>query len=117
MIQEAAAGLLTLKEAASLLRLSPRQVLRLKQRWLQDNSDVLEHRNRGLSKPWKVPENVRQQIVNWATKKYPNVSDTQLHALLVKREKLKISRESVRRILREAGVASLHPRSRQTSRE
>jgi transposase len=113
MIQDAVRGLLTLKEAARRLGLSERQVQRLKQRWLRDRSDVLEHRSRGLSKPWKLPEDVRRKILNCALKKYPNTNDTQLHELLVKREKLNISRESVRRVLRKAGLApSPHRRPR-----
>jgi transposase len=119
VIQDAAGGFLTIKEAARLLGLSERQVQRLKQRWLRDSSDVLQHRNVGRSKPWKLPEDVRRRIVDYASTKYPKANDTQLHELLVTREKLIVSRESVRRILREAGLApSPHrqPRRRLSSK-
>jgi transposase len=117
VIQDAARGLLTIKEASCLLSLSERQVQRLKQRWLQDSSDVLEHRNVGRSKPWRLSGDVRRRIVEYATEKYPHANDTQLRELLVKREKLIVSRESVRRVLRQAGLApSPHRRPRRKSR-
>jgi len=52
VIENAAAGRLSVREASRLLQLSERQVQRLKRRYRPDSVDWVRHGNRGRSTPW-----------------------------------------------------------------
>lgn len=104
VIEKAVEGRVTAGQAALLLRLSERQVKRLKARFEPDSVDWARHGNWGLSKPWALPVAVRQQIVGLARGKYVGFKDTHLTEKLLEVEGLEVSRETVRRTLRQAGV-------------
>ena len=107
VIEDAVAGRITVREAARLLLLSPRQVKRLKQRCRAGETDWMRHGNRGRPKPWRTPEGVRVRILELAQGRYAGLNDSQLWRALTDTEGLAISRETVRRILRQSGVVSL----------
>jgi transposase len=99
-------GRIGIREAAELLGLSRRQVKRLKKRYRRESVDWVYHGDLGRSPDRRLGEKVRQQVVELARGKYKGFNDSHLHDKLVKEEKLTLSRQSVRRILREAGIAS-----------
>jgi len=68
--------------------------------------DWVRHGNRGRAKPWALSEALRQQILALAQDKYAGFNDTHLTEKLVEVEHLQVSRETVRRILRKARIAS-----------
>src|SRR5450755_3127311 len=66
----------------------------------------VQHGNRGRSVPWALPLPQKQLILNLAGGKYRGFNDSHLAEKLRQEENLAVSRETVRRILRSAKVAS-----------
>jgi len=114
VIENAVEGRITVAEASQLLKISPRQVKRLKRRYRPDGVDWARHGNRGRTKPWKLPVAVREQIVQLAKEKYVDFNDSHLAEKLWEVEGMAVSRETVRRVLRKAGVRS--PQKRRAPR-
>src|SRR5450432_306906 len=106
VIENAADGRLSVREAARLLQLSERQVQRLKQRYRPDSIAWVQHGNRGRSMPWALPLPQQQLILSLARGKYQGFNDSHLAEKLRAEENLAVSRETVRRILRAAKLAS-----------
>ncbi len=106
VIENAVEGRLSVAKAALLLQVSERQVQRLKQRYRPDSADWVKHGNQGRSKPWALSCEVRQRIVELAQTKYSGFNDSHLWEKLTHLEGLAVSRETVRRILRQAAIAS-----------
>jgi transposase len=106
VIENAVEGRIPIAKAAELLELSTREVKRLKQRYQAQTPDWVYHRNRGKSPANRISETVRQQALELAQGTYQGFNDTHLWEKLTKNEGLALSRSSVRRILRQAGLAS-----------
>jgi len=106
VIENAAGGRLSVREASHLLQLSERQVQRLKRRYRPDSVGWVQHGNRGRSMPWALPLPQKQLILNLARGKYQGFNDSHLAEKLRAEENLVVSRETVRRILRAAKLAS-----------
>lgn len=106
VIENVVEGRLRISEAAELLQLSARQVKRLKQKYDEADPRWVHHDNRGRKPVNAISEEVRQQVLELARGKYAGFNDTHLHEKLTTIEKLTLSRQSVRRILRSANVAS-----------
>jgi transposase len=106
VIENAAGGRLSVREASRLLQLSERQVQRLKRRYQPDSVSWVQHGNRGGSVPWAVSLPQKQLILTLARGKYQGFNDSHLAEKLREEENLALSRETVRRILRAAKVAS-----------
>src|SRR5271166_2285442 len=106
VIENAVAGRLSVSEAARLLQLSERQVQRLKRRYRPDSVAWVHHGNRGRPMPWALPAALRQTILELARGKYQRFNDSHLCQKLHSEENLVVSRETVRRILRRAKLAS-----------
>jgi transposase len=106
VIENAAGGKLSVREASRLLQLSERQVQRLKRRFRPDSVDWVQHGNRGRSMPWAVAIPQKQLILTLARGKYQGFNDSHLTEKLCAEEGLSLSRETVRRILRAARLAS-----------
>ena len=105
---------LLMAEGAQLLGRSVRQVRRLRAAFRARGVAALVHGNRGRSPVNRISDRVRARIVRLATASYVGVNDHHLHELLGEREGLTLSRPSLRRILRQAGVPS--PRRRRPPR-
>jgi len=106
VIENAVAGRLSVSEAARLLQLSERQVQRLKRRYRPDSVAWVHHGNRGRPMPWALPAALRRTILELARGKYRDFNDSHLCQKLHSEENLVVSRETVRRILRRAKLAS-----------
>ena len=106
VIENAVGGRLSVSEAAALLQLSERQVQRLKRRYRPDGVAWVQHGNRGRPMPWALPAALRRTILALARGKYQGFNDSHLCEKLHTEEKLEVSREAVRRILRAAKLAS-----------
>lgn len=106
VIENAVQGRITVGEASALLQLSPRQVKRLKARYEPEDVEWVRHRNHGQRKPWAMDEAVKQRIVELAKGKYAGFNDRHLTEKLVEVEKIAVSRETVRRLLRGAKLKS-----------
>ena len=106
VIEKAVDGRLSVREAARLLQRSERQVQRLKRRYQPDSAAWVQHGNRGRPKPWALDPALRQRVLELARAKYAGFNDSHLHNKLVENEGLSLSRETLRRILRRAQLAS-----------
>lgn len=106
VIENAAGGRLSIREASRLLHLSERQVQRLKRHYRSDSTDWVRHGNRGRPMPWAVSPPQKQLILTLARGKYRGFNDSHLREKLCAEEGLSLSRETVRRILRAAKLAS-----------
>ena len=106
VIENVAGGRLSVREASRMLQLSERQVQRLKRRYRPDSIAWVQHGNRGRSMPWALPVPQKQLILNLARGKYQGFNDSHLAEKLRAEENLAVSRETVRRILRAAKLAS-----------
>jgi transposase len=105
VIENAAGGRLSVREASRLLHLSERQVQRLKRRYQPDSVDWVQHGNRGRAMPWAVTPPQKQLILTLARGKYRGFNDSHLTEKL-RAEEIDFSRETVRGILRAAKLAS-----------
>jgi transposase len=106
VIRRVVAGKLSVTEAAPLLGLSERQVWRLKGRYVEEGTAALAHGNRGRVPANKIAGALREKIIRLARSRYAGVNDSHLAELLREREHLEISRRSLQRVLRGAGLAS-----------
>ena len=106
VMENAAGGRLSVREAAVLLQRSERQVQRLKRRYQPDSPAWVQHGNRGRVMPWAISAPQKEWIVSLARGKYRGFNDSHLTAKLREEEEMTVSRETVRRILRGAKLAS-----------
>ena len=107
-------GRWTTREAAELLNLSRRHVLRLKQAYREEGPGGLAHGNRGRKPAHAFPAAVRGLVVELATSQYAGYNHTHLHEELSREHGTTLSRRSLSRILQAAGVRS--PRRRRPRR-
>ena len=103
-------GDLACARAAVLLCLSVRQIKRLKKRMREDGEAALAHANRGRPSHRRLPDAVRERIVQLSRNTYAGFNDHHLCEKLVEREGFSLSRETLRRLLRQHGLGS--PRKR-----
>lgn len=97
-------GTISLVDAAGYMGVSYRQAKRLKKK-AEEGLVGLVHGNRGRSPSNKLCEEVRQWIVGLSQERYWGFNDTHFTEELNK-QGLNISRESVRVIRRQAGIAA-----------
>ncbi len=96
--------------AAALLCLSVRQIKRWKKRMREDGEAALAHANRGRPSHRRLPDAVRERIVQLSRGTYAGFNDHHLCEKLVEREGFSLRRETLRRLLRKNGLGS--PRKR-----
>lgn len=110
-------GNLACARAASLLDLTPRHVKRLKSRLRQGGEAALAHASRGRPSHRRLPQPVRDRILQLARTTYAGFNDHHLCEKLVEKEGLSIGRETLRRLLRSAGMGSPRKRRAPTHRQ
>src|ERR1700686_2630886 len=111
VISSCVKGNLACARAASLLELTPRHVKRLKPRLRQGGEAALAHASRGRPSHRRLPQRVRDHILQLARTTYAGFNDHHLCEKLVEKEGLSLGRETLRRLLRSAGIGSPRKRS------
>jgi len=92
-------GLMTASEAAKELKLSTRQVFRLKKRILEEGESGIIHKNRGRKPAHALTDEVRESIQNLLTsEQYRNCNDHHLAELWAEHEGIFVSPSTIRRI-------------------
>jgi transposase len=114
VLPRVAAGLLTAKAAATLLGLSVRHVRRLIAAVRKKGLAALAHGNRGQQSRRRGAAAVRTRVLTLARTRYRGCNDCHFTELLAEREDIHLSRPTVHRLLREAGIGS--PRTRRPPR-
>src|SRR5260370_20469443 len=106
VISRCVKGELACARAAGLLCLSVRQIKRLKKRIREDGEAALAHASRGRPSHRRLPQTVRERIVQLARGTYAGFNDHHLCEKLVAHEGFSLSRETLRRLLRQHGLGS-----------
>ena len=106
VIENAVEGRIDVARASELLKLSTRQVKRLKKDYQAAAAAWVHHGNRGRPPANRISAAERKKVLEMAQGKYKDFNDTHLWEKLQKVEKMTLSRQSVQRILRKAGQAS-----------
>jgi transposase len=117
VISSCVKGELACARAASLLDLTPRHVKRLKSRLRQGGEAALAHASRGRPSHRRLPQRVRDRIVQLARTTYAGFNDHHLCEKLVETEGFSLARETLRRLLRSAGIGSPRKRRAPTHRQ
>lgn len=107
-------------EAASLMGVSERQAWRLLAAYRKEGAAALAHGNRGRAPANIVTDEQRIQVLELAQGRYAGFNHSHLTEMLEEREKLHLSRSTVRRILLAKGVRSprrRHPPKHRSRRE
>jgi len=106
VMQRVYRGELTMVQAALVMGLSERQCYRVKARVGKAGAKGVVHGNRGRPCKRKIKDKTVKRIVKLAQGKYKDFNDHHLTEKLESEEKIGLSREKVRRILRAHGIAS-----------
>lgn len=118
VVQRIAAGKLTTSEAAEVLRLSTRQVRRLRRRTEVEGRAALVHGNRGRPPVHTIDAAIRARILTLRRTTYRDFNDAHFAEKLAQETRpIEVSVRTVRRILRAGGIGSVwHRRPRQHRR-
>ena len=100
----------TVGRGARLLGLSARQMKRLRRRMKEGGEQALLHASRGKAARNKIGSEKIKQVLVLARGRYQGLNDTHLTEKLREKEKISLSRPTVQRILRQAGIAALRKR-------
>ena len=103
-------GELSTGQAAQVLGLSKRQVRRVRRAVEKRGAQGVIHGNTGRSPSHRVARKVHERIVKLRSTKYDKFNDQHFTEKLCEVEGIPVSRSSVRRMLRAAGIGS--PRKR-----
>lgn len=102
---------LTNNEAAQVVGITGRHLRRLRRAFEKEGRKAVVHGNTARRPANRVAESVRAQVLKlW--RKYAGFNDTHFTEKLVEVEGVQISRRSVARILREAGIGAARRRRR-----
>ena len=110
VLVEVVGGRMTVGQAAESMNLSVRQTQRILAAFRKEGAAGVAHGNRGRQPVHTIEERNRARVVELASSIYRACNDRHLTELLAEREGIVLSRSSVRRIRRDAGLAS--PRQR-----
>lgn len=118
VVRELDAQRMTAVEAARSLGISERQVWRLLAAFRQEGAEAVVHGNRGRTPKQTLSPEMRQRIVELAQTKYRDFNQSHFAEKLRSDETISVSRPTVWRILREAGIRSpqRHRRPKHRSR-
>jgi transposase len=108
---------ITNQQAATALRLSIRQVQRLKLRYGEQGVAGLVHRGRGQPSPRRLLDPVRAQIGALMRTTYAGFNDVHLTEKLQEGHQLAVSRASIQRLRRELGVPATRRRRAPQARQ
>jgi len=105
VFREVAEKRMTLVVAAALIGTGYRQAKRLKARFAHADGKGLIHGNRGRTPVNALHEDIRIRVIELHSQRYPDTNDTHFTELLREREGIDLGRETVRQILRSAGLS------------
>jgi transposase len=100
----------TVGRAARLLGISARQMKRLRRKMKERGMQGLLHANRGKAAWNKTASEKIKQVLALARGRYQGLNDSHLTEKLKDKEQIGLSRPTVRRILRQAGIAAVRKR-------
>lgn len=112
VLEAVVARQITQTEAATCLRLSTRQIRRLQQRVATAGPAGLAHRNRGRPSNRRCSEALRHRVLTLLRARYEDFGPTLAVEQLAAHHQIALSRETLRRWMRAAGLLSGRRRPR-----
>jgi len=109
-VQRVEGGQMTSVMAAQTVGLSKRQFRRIRKAVRQRGRVALMHGNKGRAPAHKLAEEVRQRIIALRRKVYSGFNDRHFTEKLAEVESVAVSRATVQRVLRAAGIGAARPR-------
>lgn len=107
VIDQTIAKNITIREAAELLNLSERQVLRLKKGVSEQGALFVIHKNRGRKPGHAISDSIKDKIVELKRSEvYQYANFAHFQELIEKHEGISVSYPTVYRALKEAGITS-----------
>lgn len=104
LMTRVAEGLLKLREAAEMMRVSYRQAKRIRRRYLEEGDAGLVHRSRGQTSNRRRPEGERKQALALYNKRYAGFGPLLASEHLATDHGIVVDHETLRRWLLVAGV-------------
>jgi transposase len=104
VIQRLSKKQMSQSEASRILSLSTRQIKRLLKAYRKNGAAGLVSKHRGRRANNRLAEDVKRKTLNLLKTKYKGFGPTLAHEKLVEKEKLKLSDESVRKLMIEEGL-------------
>src|SRR5207342_1224473 len=95
---------------AKLLGISARQMKRLRRKMKERGIEAVLHGNRGKQAWNKTALENKEKVIKLARGQYQGLNDTHLTEKLKDKEQISLSRPTVRRVLRAAGIAAVRKR-------
>ena len=95
---------------AKLWGISARQMKRLRRKMKERGIEALLHGNRGKQAWNKTALENKEKVIKLARGQYQGLNDTHLTEKLKDKEQISLSRPTVRRVLRAAGIAAVRKR-------
>jgi transposase len=109
-VQRVEIGLMSNAEAARVLGLSARQLRRVRARVVTLGQEGVIHGNCGRAPAHRVDDETRARVAQLRLGKYEGFNDQHFTEKLGEEEGVRLSRATVRRILRAAGIRAARPR-------
>src|SRR5262249_49492574 len=109
-------GRLTNAQVGAALGLTVRHVRRLKRRFETGGLPALSHGHPGRPSPGRLTAGVRSTVIRLMTTLYVGFNDTHLTEKLREEHGLAVSRETVRRLRQQHGLAPRHGRRARQAR-
>ncbi len=115
-VTEVNEGHLKVTEASKILKLSERQIYRIKEKIKQEGIKGILHKSRGVKRARWLTQDVQDKAAHLYNTKYKGFNITHVTEYLNTEEKIKISKESLRQILLKRGLhtkSKRHPKHMQ----
>lgn len=103
-VQATSDGRLEKKRCSDVLGVTVRQVNRLIEKLRVSGIAGMIHGNRGCVSSRQTPKKIRDKILDLVRDRYADINDTHLMEILMREEKIKIGRETLRVLLREHSI-------------
>ena len=110
-------GKIDVRDAGRILNRCERQVYRMLASVREEGIKGLIHKNRGRESSRRIKDRIRDQIVTLVKRKYEGINDTHLKEILKRDERIEIGKETLRKMLRGAGIAPKRKRRRSKYRK
>ena len=104
VMEQVEQGLMSQIKAAEVLGLSVRQVRRIQLRYRGQGDRGLVHRSRGRPSSRRIDEEVRRRALEWIERRYRDFGPTLAAEYLAREAGIKVSRETVRGWMMQAGL-------------
>jgi transposase len=111
------AGKITLKEGAEKIGMSYRQTKRIRKRVQEKGAKGLIHGNTGKPSNHRMKEGIKAKVLKLSQKVYGEFNDQHFTEKLAEEEGIEVSRETVRKIRRGAGMGPKRKRRGQKHRK